>query len=66
MMWPIEERRMSELETLGTCRVWGWQHQLEDTYTFEQVRIPLLAVSFLISSLGADCHYCLNQWGDSH
>jgi len=33
---------MSELESPGTCGVWGWQHQLEDTLEFEQVGIPLL------------------------
>lgn len=39
---------MSELESPGSYRVWGWQHQLEDTYKFQQVRkvrIPFLAVS---------------------
>lgn len=48
VMWPIKERRMSELESPGSYRVWGWQHQLEDTYKFQQVRkvrIPFLAVS---------------------
>lgn len=45
---------MSELESPGTYRDWGWQHQLEDTYKFQQVRkvkIPLLAASLHFSFL---------------
>lgn len=69
-MWPVTETGVSELGSPGSHRIWGWHHQLEDTYKFEQVTIPLLAVSvhflFLISALRAGCHRCLNQRRDSH